>query len=124
MLKKLMAVVLTIGTVFAFSLNSLAYSRSITFSDSESLEVDHLYMPAGSYKGKVGISSITNTSSSVPFVNEVLYGPGFVVLDKTYSGVNSDTKNYSLGGLTDMHFSVERVGSANFTANVIWEYSC
>ena len=123
MIKRLVALAIALTTVVSFSMNAFAYSTSRTFSTSDSQELHQLYMPAGSYTGRVGVTSFSRTDSSSS-LNVVLYGPGFTACQGTFSSSNSSVTNgYSLGGLTLMHCGAEKYGSGTVTAGVTWDYA-
>ena len=122
MLKRIISIVVVFATVFTFAANSLAYSRSVTFTTNDAYEIHAQNMPAGSWTGRIGVNSMTSNNSS-PKLYEVLYGPGFVVVATEFTSTGSTTQNYYLAGLTYMHFSAEKRSSQNITATVVWDYN-
>lgn len=123
-MKKKMIVLIVFVMLFSFSITSVAGSRTITLSNSYACELDHQYIAAGSYRGKISVNSISNYPSSVtPQLFMVMYGPGFTIVSRTFTSAGAKRSPYSLAGPTYIGVQAERYSSGTVTADVSWLYN-
>ena len=114
MIKRLIALAITL---------TIAYEADCYISGGGSQDLHQLYMPAGSYTGRVGVTTFSRSDSSSS-LQVVLYGKGFTACQGTFSSSNSSVTNgYTLGGLTLMHCGAEEYGSGTVNARVTWDYA-
>jgi len=112
---------MVVSTLFVVASNSTAYTRSVEFNNTYTMEIHAIHIGSGSYKGKVGVDSITINS---PYY-EILYYTGCTIVDRNSSYVGFSTKPYRINSTTAfVHFSAESRASNSFTATLCWEYDC
>ncbi len=123
MIKRLIALAIALTIVASFSMTAFAYEADCYISGGGSQDLHQLYMPAGSYTGRVGVTTFSRSDSSSS-LQVVLYGKGFTACQGTFSSSNSSVTNgYTLGGLTLMHCGAEEYGSGTVNARVTWDYA-
>ena len=118
--KKRFVVLIALVVIVLFSSSAFAGSGTYTLTSSDSCELVSSYRPSGSYNGKIAVTSLSGSS---PSVYMVMYGEGFVVVDRTFTSTGSSTRHYSLAGLTRMGVSLEKKSSSNLTVGAEWDFN-
>ena len=117
-------ILLVVMLIFiSFGISTFAESRDLVLTNGYTNELDTKNVPAGSWRGRTAVNSISNSPSTItPQLYMIMYGSGFTVTSRTYTSAGSSVRWYNLAGLSPIWVAAEKHSTGTLTANVSWNF--